>query len=608
MAELRAARSAESVAAVLGHTVAGDGGGGVFIRVPGEKAADDDTIQVIDLAGQLWRRFYSGPIDVRWAGARCDGKGDDSAAIAKAARAGPILVSTGVCRIASSLELSSHARMEAGASILIEQGATVTFAAGLEAPLAQIFRGSGAVRLDPRFCSIGYPEWWGAKGWLPGQPAPGPDCLAALTACVEACPVTELQAVDYWVSSTWKINSDSRVIRGIGVNAQGPNLATRVIVHSHDLDVVQIGPDRQPCGGVSAFLSRVEFGHITCARSLPPGAPADGFGGPSGLRVQFSQNIQIHDVWSLESTNGFYLCGAVYCAFDRCFAARVNPGAASINDYFAGFLLDANDRIGMNTGLASIYIRNKCGAHGGVHASPTYGIRTLSGCTDLFIDAFETASIEFGMFFDGESPTVYPSENLRVSNCVLDQVKTGVTVRRGNAATNITLINNYCAPTHAGGSIGFLVEQTPSSGPGGAVSLLGNEVIGGGGGAVGLMVDGASGVITTGNLFTDLNRPIVLNGASDCRIADRISNVAQRGMGPAIEFASASQCVVDAILGGAPGIFQVGVALALSRKIEVRCSGIDGKSVAGAKLTADGRPVAAAGPFGAGNLAQGLLN
>jgi hypothetical protein len=608
LAALRAGRSGEAAVAVLGHGAPGDGGGGLFLRQLSLDAADDDATLVVDAAGQRWRRLYDGAVDVRWAGAKCDGKADDSAAIAKAARIGPIVIATGVCRIASALQVAAHCRIEAGARLAIEPGASVAFAAGFEAPLAQVFSGAGRVSFDPRFHTVGHPEWWGAKGWLPSQPAPGPDCLAALDACVEACAVTELQAVDYWVSDTWKICSDSRTIRGVGVNGQGPNLATRLIIHSHDLDTVLIGSDQPPPGGARVFLSRVVFSHVTVTRSLPPAAPASGVGGPSGLRLQFVQNIHVEDVWSIENTNGFYVNGVVFSAFDRCFASRVSSGPTAGNDYFAGFLLDARARIGMNTGLASLYIRNKCGAHGGVHASPTYGVRTVGGCTDVFIDAFETAAIEHGLWFDGESDVAYPSENLRVSNCVLDQVKTGIAIRRGNAATNITLINNYCAPSAAGGSIAVLVQQTPLSGLGGAVSLVGNELIGSGGETIGLMVDGSSGVIASGNLYTDLSRPVVLHGARGCRIVDRISNVAHHASGPAVELAGSAQCVVDASVGGAPNAFQAGVALAACRAVEVRCSGIEAAALSGPKLTAEGRGVDTTGPFGAGCLAQGLVS
>ena len=608
LAALRAARPAEPAVVVLGHGAAGDGGGGIFLRVPDDHEADNDVTVAVDAAGQRWRRLYSGPVDVHWAGAKCDGKADDSVAIVTAARTGPIVVSRGVCRIAAALQIPSHCRVEAGASLAIEAGASVTFSAGFEAPLAQVFTGPGAARFDPRFHTIGHPEWWGARGWMPNQPAPGPDCLPALTACVEACAVTELQAVDYWLSSTWRIQTDSRTIRGVGVNGQGPNLATRVVIDSQDEDVVLIGSDQPPPGGARVFLSRVEFSHITCARAKPPTAPAQGFGGPSGLRLQYVQNCYVHDVWSIENTNGFYLSGVVYSALERCFATRANAGSTAVNDYFAGFLLDARAKFGMNTGLASVYIRNKCGAHGGVHASPTYGIRTVGGCTDVYVNAFETSSIQYGLWFDGESDVAYPSENLRVSNCVLDQVRTGITVRRGNPATNVTLVNNYCAPTRADGSVGILITQTPALSAGGAVSLMGNEVISSGGGTILLLVEGSGGVVATGNLYTDLSRPVVLRGASNCRISDRISNVGQHAAGPAIDLTAASQCVVDATVGGAQGAFKTGVTLSASRGVEVRCSGIDASALSGPKLVADGRGVAAAGPFGAGCLAQGLVS
>jgi hypothetical protein len=609
LAALRTANSAEAAVLVLGYGAAGDGGGGVFLQAPGDTSADNDVTVIVDAAGKRWRRNYSGPINIRWAGGRGDGKTDDSAAIAMAAKAGPILIPGGAFRIGAAVSISSHCRIEAGGSLIVEAGTSVAFEAGFEAPLTQVFSGPGVVRFDPRFHTVGHPEWWGARGWLPHQPAPGPDCLAALTACVEACPVTELQAVDYWISSTWKVATDTRTIRGVGTNGQGPNMATRILLRSSDLDVVQIGPDRQPSGGANAFLSRAELTNVTLLRTLAPAAPASGVGGPSGLRLQFALDCRIIDVWSLESTNGFYAAGVVYSAFEGCHATRINAGTTPGNDYFAGFLLDSRPRIGMNTGLASLYIRNRCGVHAGGRASPTYGVRTIGGFTDLFIDSFECSSTQNGLYFDGESDLAFPSENLRVSNCVLDQVRTGIALLQGNATTNVTLVNNYCAPSAAaGGSIGILIRQTPKGGAGGAISLVGNELIGSGGETVGLMIDRSAGVVAAANVYTDLDRPVVLQSASNCRVTDRISNVARRAGGAAISLETCQSCVIDPMIGGAVGAFKGGVALAGGRRIEVRCSGIDGGAVAGARLTADGRAIAEAGPFAGDCLAQGLIS
>ena len=60
-----------------------DGGGGLFAWDPTVIGTDDGgTVIVPDAGGSVtgcWRRVYSGPMDVRWFGCKCDGATDDAA-------------------------------------------------------------------------------------------------------------------------------------------------------------------------------------------------------------------------------------------------------------------------------------------------------------------------------------------------------------------------------------------------------------------------------------------------------------------------------------------------------------------------------------------------
>jgi len=77
-------------------------------------------------------------------GAVGDGLADDTSALQAGDLAGPLLV-TSPHRISHSITLSRHVQFAGAGRLLIDAGATVTFADGLTAPDRQIFYGSGNV-------------------------------------------------------------------------------------------------------------------------------------------------------------------------------------------------------------------------------------------------------------------------------------------------------------------------------------------------------------------------------------------------------------------------------------------------------------------------------
>lgn len=71
---------------VLGHTSAGDGGGGLFWYDSSSTAAEDYGVTVVPTDGSgRWVRQYSGPVNVKWFGAKGDASTDDITALTLAA-------------------------------------------------------------------------------------------------------------------------------------------------------------------------------------------------------------------------------------------------------------------------------------------------------------------------------------------------------------------------------------------------------------------------------------------------------------------------------------------------------------------------------------------
>lgn len=70
---------------VNGYADHADGGGGIFCYKPSSTAADDGGTVIKPTSGSgRWHRSFSGPLNVRWFGAKGDGKQDDAPAIQRA--------------------------------------------------------------------------------------------------------------------------------------------------------------------------------------------------------------------------------------------------------------------------------------------------------------------------------------------------------------------------------------------------------------------------------------------------------------------------------------------------------------------------------------------
>lgn len=503
--------------------------------------------------------------------------------------------------------------MADGGAIRLGPGVTLTFDRGFMAPPHQVFSDATEARSRIVFNSTaqshGHPEWWGARGGDPGV-----DCAPALAMCVEACAVTRLQACDYWIGSTWKIQLNGRVVEGVNGDADGAEPITRILTNSPSIDMVLVGPDEQPTpGSMRGFVGFIRLKHLTVARATAPDAPPTGVtpGGPCGVRLQWVNISSLEDIWCKESTNGFYIRGTVYCKLCGCHAFRSTASRRAGNDYFAGFLQDNSPKAGLNSGNASLYY-DSCGVSGGFQGmSTSYGILTIGGFTDTFIDKMETSGIQQGLVFNGAAQGVeYPSENLMVTNCVIDTPVVGLRVTApGSQRTAVTVSGCYFGIALPSAQAGILIDHCS-----GAVTLTGNQLISSQAApaAVGLAIRDSDGVCAQGNIYTDLANPIVLERANNCRLGDTV-NVSRPGLGgsAAVSLASSNRNIVDCVVHGAPPAYGAGASLRASSFNEVRCTGLDPAALRGGaarKLVADGAEIRTAGAFGRGNLATGIMD
>lgn len=462
-----------------------------------------------------------------------------------------------------------------------------------------------------------YPEWWTAP-----LVNTGTNALPALDACVLAAPVSQLKAGVYTITGTWKIQTNWRLIRGAFLpDASGIGTATEINLNSATADICQIGPNAQPTpNSPTGFLGFIYLEHLTFNRTTAPTPPSSGFGGPTGLRCQWLTSCHFTDIWCNQNTNGFYITGTIFCKFNDCHAFRNISGTTSTNDYYCGFLQDNSPNIGLDSGNASVYY-DYCGATSGSTPAYTgmtnsYGIYTVDGFTDTYVFKFETSQMYWGAIFNGSAGTVqYGSEDLIVNNCVFDSCfKGGINIgATGDTNCQAVISNNYIAPVGGAAQTYGIIINTTS----GAISLTANQIISNVAttGAVGIYIFMSAGVITKGNVITDVAAPIILSTGNNCHLSDMINvTAANLVIGLAgVVLLSSNRNVVDVSLkcsaSGSYYTYGVDMEGASNGFNEIRMSGLDPAALGGTsanKLVSNGTQITSAGTFSTNNLAQGI--
>jgi hypothetical protein len=411
----------------------------------------------------------------------------------------------------------------------------------------------------------GYPEWFGAvvNSNSGGIPAAN---LAALQACVVLCPVTNLQAADYWISSTWKIQTQYRTVRG-EVMSDGYNTGTgtRVLSLNTAANVIQVGPDSAPSGGTSAYFRNITVENI-CARWVaaltPPAAGSESTAVKAWL-FNYLLYCQFKNLAAWEPIIGFYFYGCVYTKFDDCVAFR-SISYGGLNDFFRGFWAQGIPPI-LTGGNPSLFL-NRCSASlGGAPAlvRPT-GFYTNGNFADMFIDKFETAAMHTGIWIDGVGGNPGSSKlNLHIRDCILDQCsQNGIIIGTLNAMGMVTINGGY-AQVNDNGATGKGIWLTGSSNNG-SVSIGGGIQILSGQGTTnyGIYVSQQSNVkVDSTVIVEDFYNPIVIDGGSErCDLRATINNPnTGNALSAAVFINSAVECYIAPSIDGKSNAFAQGV-------------------------------------------------
>lgn len=545
-------------------------------------------------------------VSVKDFGALGDGTSDDRHAFVSADAVGcSIYVPKGNYYIGSSITITNHVFIPQGSIIVIPNGVTVTFNGGITANVAQIFvcTGTGQVVFSSQTQAIGYPEWWGAQTNNASF-----NCLPALNACYQAVTKTILQNAEYYITSTWNLNLSNKIVEGVIHNNMFSVSATsgsQIVSTSSTADVILLGLSSDP-GTMASFVENVTLNRFGTYRTVPVTPPAVGSEayGASGIRAQYVLNVLLEDVYTLNNSIGFNISNTVYSHFERCISYRNTYGNSSTNDIYWGFFLNG----GLPYYLESVYFIDCSSLANPVAYGQTIGVASAGSFTDISLLRIEVDGHQYGMLINGYGETK-PSIDNSIVGCVLDQNTIyGILIENQATGSSFKLVDNYCVMNVASSAVaayGFLNNA-------GMATLTANEGLGyAGATAVGLYISNSFNIMSQGNNWGELTRPVLLSTATSCYISDNILNLSQTASQAAIVLTNNSaRNVIDSNINGKTNAFPAGVNCdATTVACEIRCSGINAGGISGTTsntLIYNGTQVTTGGTFGTTNMATGI--
>jgi hypothetical protein len=486
-----------------------------------------------------------------------------------------LLLGPGVHLVPRDTEIHADMVLLPGARIEVANAATLSILGHFNAPVAPVFQGEGRVDLNAGRTPAAFPEWWGAQ-----SNDSGADCRPAISACIQAHPLTMLQAADYYLADTLVVDRPHRRVWGAGYRGTRSGEGTRLIVASGVVDVVRVGPAEKP-SQVNDFIQGVDLRWMDLTRSQQLDGRANPQ--PAGLRAQFLLFCQFEGISSSESGSGFVATGVVRSYFRDCIAFR-SFDATSSNAPWRGFLLDGNENIGLAGGNASIYLTD-CNASVGGEPNISDGVGLLlSGAfSDSFIVNFETTGVATGIRLDGQQNriggrAVAGHANVHIRMPIIDQCSAiGIEVRDTSEHALVELNEPYIglAPK---GQAGIVLNKTR-----GAVSISGGQILGGmnaqaKGNGIGLEASDSSGIMVHGFKLLDLQRPVVLERCCRCTLRCWINNPMHEASQAAVTVENCSRSVIDVLLGGKRGAFPAGISITGTSKnaaLQIEATGLD---------------------------------
>lgn len=598
-------KTSNSYASLLGYYSKGDGGGGYYwFDSSDTTSADNGGTIIVATDGGRWKRVENKILNVKQFGAKGDGATNDRAFFANADALGyDIFVPPGNYVIATSITLVNRITFAKGAMLSIPTGVTVTFSNGINAGINQIFSiaGTGAVVFNKAKQQFGYPEWWGAT-------TGGADCLSAISACFVACPITQLQAGDYFLSNVLKLNTPGRTLIGSTPFYNGvAGDSTRIIAPDGSATCIQIGPDAQP-GTINEFTQGISVINIEVSRGAAPVIASNCV----GLRVQFVLYNRLINVKSVESMRGFEFIGAVGSHYDDLWAARSIAGTGGGTDYWYGLYINGNTTIPASGGNASIYFNRPNASLSGGGGTNSNGIYIDGNWADTFITDAEVNGCSTGISCQGNGSATfgYGETDLQINNPVIDTYTfAGIHINNLSKYGCISINSGMAAPK-SGSSPTASIYVNASLGP---ISINNFQHILGPVPSItgGLVCVNSNSIESVGNIYLECGSiPVILNTCDNCAIFDRVSNN-NNTVTSAAQLTASTSCKIEMSINGAANKVGIGYQLisTANNRNELNCTGINSGCINGGsanKLQINSVQITTTGLSGT-NLVSGVM-
>jgi len=461
-----------------------------------------------------------------------------------------------------------------GSTITISTGITLTINGAFNAGVYQVFNcvGTGAVVFNTQFNLIGNPEWWGAVTNT------GADSTAAILACFVACPITQLQAADYYVATTLQLNTSGRTIRGAGPFYNGVvGDSTRVLSLTGTDNVITVGPSSQPAT-INDFTSGITIENLQISRATAPNIAS----GCAGILSRWTLYQKITNVKSVESISGFHYLGTVACYTSNCWAFRSTAGSGAGTDYWYGFYVDGTAGIPASGGNASIYFSDTNSNNVidlGVNSN---GFYVNNNWADTSLTNPEITGCATGINIQGNASTIFGfgETDFNIVKPVIDNfLFAGIYVNNMSKYGSLSIVGGFAAPGGVGTPTGSIYVNNSL----GSIAISEFQHILGPNTSItgGLVILNSKNVTSINNAYLECSGiPVILSTASNCVIMDRALNNSY--VSSAVVQLTASEAnKLEMTCSGAANKFGQGYqALSTANgRNEFNCTGLDSSSI-----------------------------
>ena len=323
------------------------------------------------------------------------------------------------------------------------------------APRQQIFASGSTVTINGSKTPVGYPEWFGAAA-----NSSSVDSTSAIQTCINAFPITELAAGDYYVAGGLLISASNRILRGQGAvsyNGSTWQGGTRLI-SSAGVDAITIADPSEAFAVTTITVQDLSI--------LP--LIADYTAAGRGIRVHCMRNLHLERITIQDYTTGIAIGSIMDGWIRECrYLNRKAQGSAAVTTGIN--ILQELPYASSNSSISSLWILDSeiNYINTGTNTTTGYGIRSEAGTTglaDLYIHNNNFVGVPYAVRLIGSGSGNAIQQNIFLRDNTIDNCISAVEIS-GNLKAYV--LNNWIScGAYAAGSThrGIYLHDNVTSG------------------------------------------------------------------------------------------------------------------------------------------------